>query len=543
MTVQRHRTNPWHTLAVLCVANFLILLDTTIVNAALPDIQRDTGAGLDGALWVLDGYLLAFASLLIVFGRLGDGFGARRVFVGGLALFTFASLLCGLAGSPEELVGARVLQGVGAAALLPQALVLISASFPAHRRGAAFGIFTAVAGVASVSGLVVGGVLITELGWQSVFFLNVPVGVAGVVLAWRLVPSVAAPRRRRRVDPVGVLLATTGLAGVAYVLVEGQRHGWGTVAGPVSIPAVLLVAVAALVLFVRWERRHPEPLLPLDLFRDRNVTIAVALALVTYFALFGVLLVLTLQLQSMLGMSPAMAGLAGLPWVLALTAVAPIAGRLADRVGARTLLVAGFAVYAAGVVVLAILPTTSSSAIAYVLPLVVIGIGAGLTIAPSTFGSLGPNRAGAVSGVLDTARQVGAVLGAAVAGAVLQNRLASALRVEASERVMGLPDPARAPYLLGLDESLDGGMRLGDTEVTAPAGLSPDGTAEFTRLVHEAVAEALLAASRPALAVVAAALALAALAAAFLTPRPAHTQLPTAPAEPTWTPHAPIPTR
>jgi len=544
MTAQRTRTNPWHILAVLCVANFLILLDTTIVNAALPDVQRSLDAGIDEALWVLNGYLLAFASLLIVFGRLGDAIGPRRVFVAGLGLFTVASALCGVAAGADDLVWARVLQGVGAAALLPQALVLITATFPAHRRGAAFGIFTAVAGVASVSGLVVGGVLVTELGWRSVFFLSVPVGVAGIVAALRLVPAVA-PARRHRLDPVGVLLATAGLSGVAYVLVEGPRHDWGTVTGLVSIPAVAALAVVCLVLFVLWERRQPEPLLPMGLFRDRNFTIAVAIALVTYFALFGVLLVLTLQLQSMLGMSPAMAGVAGLPLVLALSAVAPLAGRLTDRLGGRTLLVAGLAVYAVGVVMLALLPTTSSTALAFLLPLLVIGIGTGLTIAPSTaeaMGEIAPNQAGAAAGVLNTARQVGAVLGTAVIGAVLQNRLTGALRVEASERVMGLPDPARAPYLLGFDTAAERGLQLGGS-VAVPPDLSPSVAAQFTRLVHDAFGQAFLAAGRPTLFVVAAVLLFgSALAALMPRPTPAPVVLPT-PAEPAWRPHAPIPTR
>jgi MFS family permease len=442
------RTKPWAALTVLCIANFLILLDTTIVNTALPDIQSSLSAGIDEALWVLNGYLLAFASLLIVFGRLGDVVGPRTVFVAGLGVFTVASALCALATSAGALVAARVLQGLGAAALLPQALVLISAIFPAHRRGAAFGVFTAVAGIASVSGPTLGGLLITEFGWQSIFYLNLPVGLLGIVLAVRLVPDLrvnprerpghprpAAPRRvartpRRwhRFDLPGVLLATLGLVGVTYGLVEGERQHWGQVAGPVSIPAVLAAGAVLLVAFVLWERRAPEPLIPLGLFRDRNFSLATLITLATSFALFGLLLVFVLETQTMLGMSPLMFGVTGLPWTLTLSAVAPVAGRLADRVGGRVLLVAGLACYAAGVLGVALVGSSTSTAATFVLPLVVVGVGTGMTFAPATTEALrgiAPQQVGAASGVLNTARQVGAALGAAVVGALLQHRLAS----------------------------------------------------------------------------------------------------------------------
>ncbi|NUT92375.1 MAG: MFS transporter, partial [Saccharothrix sp.] len=280
--------NPWRALAVLCLANFLILLDTTIVNTAAPDIMAGIDAGIDEILWVLNGYLLAFASLLIVFGRLGDLVGPRRVFVAGLVVFTAASVLCGLAANPTLLIGARVLQGVGAAALTPQALTLISSIFPAERRGAAFGIFTAVAGVAAVSGPTLGGLLITEYGWQSVFYVNAPFGVLGVFLALRLVPELRSGRRPR-FDGVGVVLATVALLCLVYALVEGERHHWGVISGIISIPALLGLAVVLGVVFVWWERRQREPLVPLALFGDRNYSIATGVTLITSFSMYGLL--------------------------------------------------------------------------------------------------------------------------------------------------------------------------------------------------------------------------------------------------------------
>ncbi|RSM78057.1 MFS transporter [Amycolatopsis sp. WAC 01375] len=423
------RSGPWPALGVLCLANFLILLDTTIVNTAAPVMMRVLEAGIDEILWIFNGYLLTFAALLIVFGRLGDLVGPRAVFIAGLAGFTVASVLCGLSTTPGMLIVFRILQGVGAAALVPQALVLISAIFPARRRGAAFGIFTAVAGLASVSGPTLGGLLVTEFGWQSVFYLNLPIGLIAIVATLRLVP---APRtaRSHRFDPVGVLLATTGLTALVFGLIEGERHDWGKVAGPVSIPAIFAASVVLLVTFVLWERRRAEPLVPLTLFRDRNFGIATTITLITSFALYGLLLVFVIETQTLLGMSPVESGLSALPWTLALSAVAPVAGRLTDRIGGKPLLVSGLALFALGVLGVGLLPDSSSTAAVFVLPLIAVGVGQGLTLAPATteaMRDITPGNSGAASGILNTARQVGGALGAAVAGAILQNRVAGEL--------------------------------------------------------------------------------------------------------------------
>ena len=500
---------PWASLGVLCLANFLILLDATIVSIALPDVQSTLDAGIDEALWVLDGFLLAFASLLIVAGRVGDLLGPRRVFVGGLALFTLASLLCGLAGTPGELIAARVVQGVGAAALLPQALVLIAATFPPARRGAAFGLFTAVGGVASVSGPTLGGLLVTEVGWRWIFLVNLPLGVAGIVLALRLVPDLR-PGGRHRFDPVGVLLATAGLVGLAYALVEGQRHDWGRVAGPVTIPGVLVAAAVLLVLFVLWERRHPEPLVPLGLLTTRNFALATGITLVTSFAIFGMLVVYVLEAQSVLGMSPIRAGLVALPWTLALSAVAPLAGRLTDRIGGRILLAAGLLFCVAGLLGVAVAPDLGSGAGTYALPFVLFGIGTGLTIAPATTEAMRvvPERlTGAASGVLNTARQVGAVLGSAVVGAVLQNRLTGELSAAAAARAGELPPEQRAAFAGGFREAAARGLQLGTAQTGGariPAGLDAEAAARFGRLVRDVFGQAFFAAAGPTLAVVAA---------------------------------------
>ena len=208
-----HPRRPWLTLAVLCLGTFAVLLDATIVNVALPSIITDLHASLDQALWVINAYLLVFAGLLIVAGRLGDMFGPRRLFVTGLGLFAVASALCGAAQSPGQLIAARVLQGVGAAALTPQAMVIIHAVFPRERMGAAFGVFSSMVGLAAVSGPTLGGVLTTYLSWRWVFYVNLPIAAAGIVLAYRFVPDIRTGRRPR-LDLVGALLATTGLSAV-----------------------------------------------------------------------------------------------------------------------------------------------------------------------------------------------------------------------------------------------------------------------------------------------------------------------------------------
>ncbi len=428
--------NPWLALVVLCVANFLILLDTTIVNNAVPNIMGSLHAGIDSALWVLNGYLLAFASLLIIFGRLGDVVGPRRMFVIGLAVFTVASLLCGLSNTAGLLIASRVLQGIGAAILVPQALVLITGIFAPEKRGAAFGIFTAVAGIAAMSGPTLGGFLVTEWSWRWIFYVNLPVGVLGIVFALRFVPDLRLGRPHR-FDVVGMLLATLGLVGVVFGLIEGQRHNWGTVAGPVTITAIFIGSGVLLVAFLLWERRQPEPLLPISLFRRRNFTIATTITLVVSFALYGFLVVFAIETQSVLGMSPLKSGITALPMTIALSAVAPVAGRLADRIGGRILLVVGLALYAIGLLGVAVIPTTSSTSLTFMAPLIVVGIGMGITIAPAVTEAMrevAPELAGAASGVLNTARQVGAALGAAVLGAVLQSQLGSGRTFIAASR-------------------------------------------------------------------------------------------------------------
>lgn len=511
------RKNPWAALVVLCIANFLILLDTTIVNAAVPKIITSLGTGIDAALWVLNAYLLAFASLLIIFGRLGDTFGPRRLFVIGMVLFGAASLACGLSMNSAELITARAVQGVGAAILVPQALVLITMIFPPERRGTALGVFVAVAGLAAISGPTIGGLLITDLGWQWIFYLNIPVCVVGVVLTYLLVPNLRLGRPHR-FDVVGVVLATVGLIGVVYGLIESPSFGWGVSS------VIIVVSVLILAAFVFWEARQTEPLVPLALFRSRTFSLASAITVITNFGLFGFVLIFVIETQSVLGMTALKGGIVVLPMSIMLAILAPFSGQLANLIGGRTMLVVGLAMYAIGVLGIAFLPSPTSSATVFILPLIIIGFGMGLALAPATamaLGSVQPQRLGAASGVLNTSRQVGGALGAAVIGSVLQANLIGSMRGQAATRAAQLPAAARQSFLTAFDQSTQH-LRLGAGQgggISAQSGNLPPGLAnQIAQISHDSFTYGFIDAAKPTLGVIAVVMLLGSVLALFVKP-------------------------
>lgn len=502
------RTRPWLSLLVLCLGTFVILLDTTIVNVALPSLIAGLHAPLDQAVWVINAYLLVFCALLIVASRLGDLFGPRRMFNTGLAIFALASALCGAVQSPGQLIWARVLQGVGAAVLAPQALVIIQRVFPRERMGAAFGVFSSMVGLAAVSGPVLGGVLTSYLSWRWVFYVNLPIAAAGIVLALRYVPEVTTgrPRSLRRLDLTGVALSALGLAAVTYGVIEGQRYRWGTVLGPVTIGEIIAAGVVLLLLFGWHERRHPEPLVPPGLFRGRTFTIMVALNVAVQFALQSMLLVNAINLQSVLGFTAVRAGLTGLPLTLALTALAPFAGRLTDRVGGKYVLMAGLVVYAAGIAGVAAVSSVHATSLTFAPVLLVAGLGMGAIFAPMltmAMRAAPPALAGAASGVVNTGRQLGGTLGGAVTGAVLANQLAGALTSRAAAAARTLPATARAPFTASFGGAARGGLQVGRGQAAAhvpagtPAGLIP----RLQQLTADVFGHGYIAAMRPALAV------------------------------------------
>ena len=470
--------NPWLVLIFLSLGFFMILLDTTIVNIAIPSIISALHSSLDQILWVLNAYLLVYAVLLITFGRLGDIVGQRRLFILGLAIFTAASALCGVAQDGNQLIAARILQGVGGAILTPQTLSIITMIFPPERRGAAFGIWGAVAGVAAVTGPTLGGFLVTYVDWRWIFYVNVPVGVVALLGAIFIVPDLR-PGRRHQLDLVGVALASAGLFGVVFGLVEGQRYDWGAFWGPITIPEVIIAGLLVFVAFIFFERFQREPLLPLSLFRNLNFSIAIWVSAVVAFGMLGFFLPVTIFLQSVLGFSALKAGLTFLPMSLVSMIVAPFAGRLSDRFGGKYLLMLGLTCFAAGMGLVVYLISLNATQATFWGPAALAGVGMGMTFAPLTtvaMRDVRPQMAGAASGVLNTVRQLGGSIGSAVIGAVLQNRLATELHDQAVAQSGQVPPAFRGQFVNGFSQAASSGFKVGVGQsggVQLPAGIPP----------------------------------------------------------------------
>jgi EmrB/QacA subfamily drug resistance transporter len=420
--------NEWAVLLTLSLGFFMTLLDLTIVNIAIPDMRRGLHASLPEIGWVINAYIIVLAVLMITSGRLGDLRGRRTLFIAGVAVFTLASAASGIAQNAGELIAARAVQGLGAAMLIPQTMAIIIAIFPGHRRGAALGVWGGVAGLATIAGPTVGGVLVTWLGWRWIFFVNIPVGVITMLLALVIIPEVRSGRRQP-LDLPGVLIASAALIAVTYGLIEGQSYNWGTVWSFISIPLIIGVGVALLVLFVfvQARRQDREPLLPFSLFCDRNYALMSAGNAIISIGFIAMALPLTIYLQSVLGFSPIKAGLTMAPAALVSGFTAPFAGRLADR-GGKYLLMSGFLLFAAGLAVTVEVAGPTSHWYDLLPGYLIIGLGIGCTMSPMqtiATRNVDPRMAGAASGVLNTVRQTGSALGSAVVLAVLQNRVAA----------------------------------------------------------------------------------------------------------------------
>jgi EmrB/QacA subfamily drug resistance transporter len=407
------------TLALLCAAQFVLVLDVTVVGVALPAIRRELGFGEAGLQWVVSGYVLAFGGLLLVAGRLADVLGRRRLFVAGIGVFTLGSLACGLAGSGAALVAARALQGTGAALATPAALALVTTTFPAGpERTRALGVWTAAAPVGGAAGLLLGGVLTQAFGWPAVFLVNVPIGAAAVALAPLVLPRDERPRGRiARLDVAGAALGTAAVVAVAYALTRAGRAGFGDA---VALAALAAAAVSAIG-FLRWERRAADPLLPPGTLGRRPLAVGVLVSLVLTAATTPTLFFLTLHLQSVLGWSPTATGLGYLPVVLAVVAGATAAPRLIAARGTGAVMTGGLVLIAAGAAVLTGISSAGGFATT-VLPgetLCGLGLGAG-SVAATAAGTaaLPGERQGLASGLLNTAAQVGTALGLAVLVAI-----------------------------------------------------------------------------------------------------------------------------
>jgi EmrB/QacA subfamily drug resistance transporter len=471
--VTKYRGNQWLILVVLSLGFFMTVLDLTIVNIAFPNMISNLHASLDDVLWVINAYALMVGALLITAGRLGDKFGQRSMFTAGIVVFTLASAACGLAPTAGWLIGFRAVQGVGAAMLLPQTLAMLTMVFPADRRGVAFGIWGVVSGLATVAGPTLGGLLVTAFDWRYIFFVNLPIGVLVVALSVTLIPDLRT-HRQHQLDISGVVVVTAALLAICYGLVEGQRYNWGKVVSFFSIPMVLGLGVALLAVFLLIEARKQgkEPLVPFSLFRDRNYSLMNFAAGAVAFGILGIFLPFTIYLQSVLGFTALKAGLTFAPASLVSMIVAPVAGRMSDRTGGKYILMAGLTLFALGITWIDLIAQTNSAWYDFLPPQFVVGAGVGCTFAPMVtiaLRNIDPRNAGAASGVFNTTRQVGTLVGAAGVGALLENRLIHALTTQTTQRATGLSAAARAKIISGFQTAARSGIDVGSGK--KPTGL------------------------------------------------------------------------
>ncbi len=486
----RARTNPWLVLLVLTTGFFMILLDTTIVNVAIPAMSTGLNTTLDQILWVLNAYILVYAVLLITAGRLGDLYGQRNLFAIGLFIFTVASALCGFAQDPTQLIAARILQGVGGALLTPQTLAILTTIFPPERRGAAFGIWGGVAGLATVAGPTVGGAIITYIDWRWIFFINVPIGIAALAATFWIIPDLR-PGRHHGWDILGIILATAGLFAIVFGLIEGQRYSWGQIESyAITIPELIAGGAALLVIFIIWERFQSEPLMPLSLFKNRNFAVANWIAAAISFGMLSMFLPFTIYLQSVRGFSALVAGLTLAPMSLTSMLTAPFAGRLSDRIGGKYILMTGITLFTIGMGSIAYIAGPDSTWINFLAPAIVAGAGLGMTFAPMTtvaMRNIEPRVAGSASAVLNTIRQLGAAVGSAVIGAILQNQLATTLHNQAVSHATALPSSFRDQFIAAFSSVSSKGFEIGTGESGAklPSNIPPAVAHQLAAVAHD----------------------------------------------------------
>lgn len=427
----------WATLVVLCISLAIIGLDTTVLNVALPTLQRSLDASASELQWIVDAYTVAFAGLLLLAGALGDKLGRKRALLAGLVIFGASSVWGALCSSPEQLIAARTVMGVGGALIMPSTLSILTNAFTdSSERKKAIGIWSGVSGIGIAVGPALGGWLLEHFDWPSVFYLNVPVAGLGLLLGLLIVPEsrdAAAPR----LDVLGGLLSVAGLTTLVWAIIEAPDRGWTdpVILGGFAVAAVVLAG------FALWELRTPHPLLNVRFFSNRRFSIPSISITLVFFALFGSAFFLSIYLQAVQGHDALGAGIRILPLAIGMTFGAPLAMTIAQRVGEKIPLVVGLVLLAASFVVIA--GTTMSTGYSRVfVSILLMGFGMGFAMAPATeavMGSLPPSKAGVGSAVNDTVRQVGGALGVAVLGSILNSVYAGKL---AGSAVAGLPEPA-----------------------------------------------------------------------------------------------------
>jgi EmrB/QacA subfamily drug resistance transporter len=477
----------WWVLVAMVFGLFMPMLDSLVVNVALPTIHRKLGAGVSDLQWIIDAYTLTFASFMLSGGTLADRFGRKKFFILGLVVFTTGSLLCGLSSSIGELIAFRALQGAGGSLLLPGSLAIISATFHGKERGAAIGIWSAMSGVAVAVGPLIGGYLVQNVNWQSIFFINVPIGAIAVVLTSLVVADSRDISHARRIDPPGAVTGTLGLFFLVYATIEGNSKGWTSslILGSFALAALFLVT------FLWVEAHSDSPMLPLKLFSNPTLSAAIGTAVAVFFALFGMTFFMSLYLQNVIGYDPVATGIRMVPFTVMILLIAPLSGRLSDRCGSRWFMAGGTAVLAGGLA-LSLRMQASSGYLAVIFPaMVAMGAGMALTMAPlssAVMSSAPPRLAGTASATQTTSQQVGGVFGIAVLGAVVTGAFKSDFpswlaRAGVPARAVGsissrlgpaassgtlpaaalrhLPAPARSPVLGAVHQSFVGALHDG----------------------------------------------------------------------------------
>ena len=419
----------WWTLAAVSFGLFMIMLDNTVVNVALPTIQRDLGAGLSELEWIVSGYALTFAALMLTGGKLADMFGRRRMFVSGLAVFAGSSLACALAPSAGFLIGARIVQGAGAALMNPATLSIISATFPPRQRGTAIGIWAGVSALALAIGPLVGGLLSQHVGWSAIFYVNVPIGIVAIAASFLLIDESKDTTDGQRLDLPGLLSSGIGLFALTYALIEANTYTWGSA----RILGAFAVAAVALVTFVLLERHQRVPMLDLGLFRNQTFAGANLVLLLVALAMFGVFFFLSLYMQNILGYSAVKAGASFLPMTLLIIVVAPLAGRLSDRLGSRWLLTGGMTLVAVQLLYFSRLGVDET--FWSLLPGMLLGgVGMASVMAPASAAALSGvavDKAGVGSAVMNSSRQLGGSMGVALIGAIMTHEIGGSRTPEA----------------------------------------------------------------------------------------------------------------
>jgi EmrB/QacA subfamily drug resistance transporter len=433
----------WWTLGAVSVGLFMIMLDNTVVNVALPSMRRSLHLSLADLEWVVTGYALTFAAFMLTGGKLADLLGRRLIFMAGLVVFTGASLACGLAPNGGFLIGARVVQGLGGAMMNPATLSIIAATFPPRQRGTAIGIWAGVSAMALAIGPLVGGLLTEHVNWNWIFFINVPIGIAGLLAIPFLIDESRDTSLEQRPDVAGLATSGIGLFALTYAFIEANGYGWSSA----RIIGAFVVAAVAILAFVALELRQRVPMLDLSLFRNRTFSGANAAMLFVGLAMFGTFFYVSLYTQNVLGYSPVEAGASFLPMTILIILIAPQAGRLSDRIGARWLVGGGMTLLS--IMLLYYSQLGANATFWNLLPgLLVGGTGMGLTMTPVTaaaMSSVPVDKAGVGSAVLNSMRQVGGSLGIAVMGAIVASAEATSLRAG---------DTARIAFLHGFHDSL-----------------------------------------------------------------------------------------